>query len=385
MISSSEFSGKITIEDDWDLPSSNKNKMAYKEEPLLKENPGRFVLFPIHYHEIWQAYKNAEAKFWSAEEIELAEDTYSFESLSGKEKAFLIQSFSLLTSTDRLLGKSIFMPFGSEIQVPEARCYFGFQMMQENIHKELYNLFLQIFSERFLKIENANEEEGMVTDTVNEFPSLSKKLAWAQQYILESDEHFSLKIIALGVYEYLFSCSTSAMMLFFAHVENKDVKNLIPFTRYKTEFPGLVKSTAKIMRERRSTLRFVAIIKDLLVNKPSQEYVTKIIKQVVEIEKETVREMLMHAGNQLSLNGTMVNYQDIALHIEFQANECANVLGYQDVFPNTRQTPLKNVMAVYTIESENDGDEPTKMPSSAPVSKNTESSANQAFTLNADF
>lgn len=91
----------------------------------------------------------------------------AFQKLSGKEKAFVVQAYSILTSTDKMLqGKSVFTPFGTEIQIPEGRCFFGFQMMQENIHKELYNLFLQLFGEKFFA-EN-DEQEQVIQDTVNE-------------------------------------------------------------------------------------------------------------------------------------------------------------------------------------------------------------------------
>nr|KAJ3423105.1 Ribonucleoside-diphosphate reductase subunit M2 [Polyrhizophydium stewartii] len=116
------------------------------DEPLLKPNPRRFVLFPIQFHDVWQAYKNAEANFWSAEEVEMSDDLDDFESLSRKEQSFILQAVSSLCVGSGVATETILSRFSDEIQIPEARCFFGFELMQKNIHGELCTVVLDMLS-----------------------------------------------------------------------------------------------------------------------------------------------------------------------------------------------------------------------------------------------
>ncbi|KAJ3065191.1 Ribonucleoside-diphosphate reductase subunit M2, partial [Podochytrium sp. JEL0797] len=117
------------------------------DEPLLKANNKRFVLFPIMYSKIWLAYKNAEAKFWSAEEVEFFEDADDFAKTSAKERACIQHALAAMSVNDLLAGdEPLISRLSDEIQVPEARCFFGFQIMQKNIHAEVLNVLLDVFS-----------------------------------------------------------------------------------------------------------------------------------------------------------------------------------------------------------------------------------------------
>lgn len=109
-----------------------------REEPLLKENKQRFVLFPIKHTRVWEMYKQAEASFWTAEEVDLASDMRDWEKLTGDEKHFISHVLAFFAASDGIVNENLAMRFSSEVQIPEARAFYGFQMAMENIHSEMY-------------------------------------------------------------------------------------------------------------------------------------------------------------------------------------------------------------------------------------------------------
>jgi ribonucleotide reductase beta subunit family protein with ferritin-like domain len=119
---------------------NDDEKTEFKPEPVLIENNKRFVLFPIQYNDIWQAYKSLESKFWTAEDVELSDDVQGFHDLQGKAKSHVLQCLSLVLVNSR--HQNIPYQLSSEIQVPEARCFYGFEIMQTSIHQELAGLMM---------------------------------------------------------------------------------------------------------------------------------------------------------------------------------------------------------------------------------------------------
>ena len=112
------------------------------DEPMLKENPNRFVLFPIQHHDIWDMYKKAEASFWTAEEVDLNSDRKEFEKLSENEQHFIKYTLAFFAASDGIVNENLLMNFSNEVQWPEARCFYGFQIAIENIHSEVYSLLI---------------------------------------------------------------------------------------------------------------------------------------------------------------------------------------------------------------------------------------------------
>merc|ERR1712242_597022 len=126
------------------------------EEPLLKENPRRFVILPIQYNAIWQMYKKVEASFWTAEEVDLSSDTKDWEKLKEDEKYFIKNVLAFFAASDGIVNENLVERFMKEVQVPEARCFYGFQIAIENIHSEMYSLLIDTF------IKEAAERERVV-------------------------------------------------------------------------------------------------------------------------------------------------------------------------------------------------------------------------------
>jgi ribonucleotide reductase beta subunit family protein with ferritin-like domain len=119
--------------------------MVSSEEFILKENPNRFVLFPIKYHDIWQMYKKAEASFWTVEEVDLSKDEADWESLNDDERYFISHILAFFAASDGIVNENLAANFSVEVQIPEARFFYGFQIMMENIHSEMYSLLIDTY------------------------------------------------------------------------------------------------------------------------------------------------------------------------------------------------------------------------------------------------
>src|SRR5579871_5717704 len=151
--------------------------MTTMEEPILQENKDRFVLFPISHQEIWQMYKKAEASFWTAEEIDLSPDLYDWEHrLNEDERFFISHVLAFFAASDGIVNENLLERFSNEVQVPEARCFYGFQIMMENIHSETYSLLI----DTYIKEQAQRYRLFHAIDTV---PAVKKKAEWALRWI----------------------------------------------------------------------------------------------------------------------------------------------------------------------------------------------------------
>ena len=150
------------------------------DEPLLMENPSRFVLFPIQNHQIWEMYKKHVASFWTAEEIDLGSDLTDWEKLSKDEQHFVKTVLAFFAASDGIVLENITEKFCSEVQLPEARCFYGFQIAMENIHSETYSLLIDTY------IKN-QEEKSKLFNAVANYPIINEKAQWAMNWINDSN------------------------------------------------------------------------------------------------------------------------------------------------------------------------------------------------------
>jgi len=165
-------------------------------EPLLEENPNRFVLFPIHYPDIWSMYKKAEASFWTAEEIDLQSDLSDWLRLSQDEKHFISHILAFFAASDGIVLENLAGRFMREIQIPEARCFYGFQQAIENIHSETYALLLDTY------IREPREKNRLLR-AIETIPCVKKKAEWAIKWIT-SAEGFAERLVAFAAVEGIF-------------------------------------------------------------------------------------------------------------------------------------------------------------------------------------
>ena len=278
--------------------------MQEETELLLRENKDRFVILPIKYPEIWEMYKKSEASFWTSEEIDLSDDLKHWENLNPGEKHFISHILAFFAASDGIVNENLAVNFMSEVQLPEARCFYGFQIMMENIHSETYALLIDTY------IKDPAEKDRLfhAIDTV---PCVGKKAEWALKWI--NNGTFAERLIAFAAVEGIFF-SGSFCSIF--------------WLKKRGLMPGLTFSNELISRDEGSHCEFACLLYRMLENKLSKEAATKIITDAVEIEKEFVSDALP-----VSLIG--MNAKMMGQYIEFVADRWLNELGYDKVYNAT--------------------------------------------------
>ncbi|EXC33366.1 Ribonucleoside-diphosphate reductase small chain [Morus notabilis] len=275
---------------------------AIPEEPLLAPNPDRFCMFPIQYPEIWEMYKKAEASFWTAEEVDLSQDVLQFEALTPDEKHFITHVLAFFAASDGIVLENLAGRFMKEVQVAEARAFYGFQIAIENIHSEMYSLLL----ESYIK---DSAEKTRLFHAIDTVPCIAKKAQWALRWI-DGSESFAERIIAFACVEGIFF-SGSFCAIF--------------WLKKRGLMPGLTFSNELISRDEGLHCDFACLLYSLLRKKLSEERVKAIVRNAVEIEREFVCDALPCAL--VGMNGALMSQ-----YIEFVADRLLGALGCGKVY-----------------------------------------------------
>merc|ERR1719159_579686 len=172
---------------------SEQYKELEKEDPLLQENPNRWVMFPIQHQEIWEMYKKHEASFWTAEEVDLSQDGRDWEQLTDQERHFVKHVLAFFAASDGIVLENLAGQFSCEVQAPEARAFYGFQMMMENIHSETYSLLIEQYVRDPV-------EKDRIFDAIHTMPAVSAKAAWAVQW-MNRHNSFAERLVAFAAVE----------------------------------------------------------------------------------------------------------------------------------------------------------------------------------------
>ena len=275
------------------------------EEPILKENKDRFVLFPIEHHDIWDMYKKAEASFWTAEEIDLNPDLQDWnKKLNDDERHFIKHVLAFFAASDGIVNENLAVNFMNEVQYAEARCFYGFQIMMENIHSETYSLLIDTYIKD-------NAEKDKLFHSIETLPCVGKKAAWALKWI--ESESFAERLIAFAAVEGIFF-SGSFCSIF--------------WLKKRGLMPGLTFSNELISRDEGLHCDFACLLYSQLENKLSKERIAEIIADAVEIEKEFVSDALP-----VRLIG--MNADLMCQYIEFVADRLLVALGCSKKFNAT--------------------------------------------------
>jgi len=238
-------------------------------EPILVENSDRFVLFPIKHHDIWKFYKQAEASFWTAEEIDLGQDHHDWEhKLTDNERHFIKHVLAFFAASDGIVNENLAINFLNEVQYPEARCFYGFQIMMENIHAETYSLLIDTY------IKDTREKDFLF-HAVENLPCVGKKADWALRWIEKGS--FAQRLIAFAAVEGIFF-SGSFCSIF--------------WLKKRGLMPGLSFSNELISRDEGLHCDFACLLYNNLVNKLPEAEVVQIITEAVEYEKEFVTDAI---------------------------------------------------------------------------------------------
>ena len=268
-------------------------------EPLLELSNDRFVLLPIQYNDIWEMYKKSMASFWTAEEIDLYQDLNDWEKLNDDEKHFIKHILAFFSASDGIVNENLAIRFYNEVQIPEARCFYGFQIAMENIHAETYGLLIDTY------IKDAKEKDYLFK-AVDNIPCITKKADWALKW-LSSQDNFALRLIAFAAIEGIFF-SGSFCAIF--------------WLKKRGLMPGLTFSNELISRDEGLHTDFACLLYKYIENKPSKEQVLELVTEAVEFEQEFITEALP-----VSLIG--MNADLMKQYIEFVADRLLMELGYE--------------------------------------------------------
>ena len=240
------------------------------EERILKENPDRFVIFPIQHNDIWQYYKKAEASFWTAEEIDLQQDLVDWDSkLNDDERFFIKHILAFFAASDGIVNENLAENFVREVQYPEARFFYGFQIMMENIHSETYSLLI----DTYIKDE---KERNVLFHALDNFDAIREKAQWALRWI--ESESFAERLIAFAAVEGIFFSGAFCSLF---------------WLKKRGLMPGLTFSNELISRDEGLHCDFaVHLHNHHLVNKVPKERIHQIITEALDIERVFITESL---------------------------------------------------------------------------------------------
>lgn len=272
-------------------------------EPILQENPNRFVVFPIQHHDLWEFYKKAEASFWTAEEIDLASDLVDWrKKLNDDERHFIKHVLAFFAASDGIVNENLAENFVREVQYPEAKFYYGFQIMMENIHSETYSLLIDTY------ITDPAEKMHLFR-AIDTIPAVKKKAEWALRWIKNST--FQERLIAFAAVEGIFF-SGSFCSIF--------------WLKKRGLMPGLSFSNELISRDEGSHTDFaVHLHNHHIVNKVSEDRIKEIILSALEIEKEFITEAL--PVKLIGMNSDLMKQ-----YLEFVTDRLLADLGCEKVF-----------------------------------------------------
>jgi len=243
----------------------------FSQEPLLKDNPNRFVILPIQYDDIWSMYKKAQASFWTAEEVDLEKDLRDWnDKLKDDERYFISHVLAFFAASDGIVNENLVERFMQEIQVPEARCFYGFQIMMENVHSEMYSLLIDTYIKD-------REERNNLFNAIETFPAIKKKAQWALKWISSNEATYAERVIAFASVEGIFFSGSFAAIF---------------WLKKRGLMPGLSFSNELISRDEGLHTDFACLMYRHLVNKPSQERIYEIVRDAVDIECEFLTEAL---------------------------------------------------------------------------------------------
>merc|ERR1719258_25631 len=266
------------------------------------DNPHRWVMFPIQYPEVWEMYKKHEASFWTAEEIDLSQDMRDWEGLSNDEQHFIKHVLAFFAASDGIVNENLSTNFSDEIQEPEARAFYGFQMAMENIHSETYSLLIEQY------IRDPVEKERLF-DAIHTMPAVSEKAQWAVQW-MQRDNSFAERVIAFAAVEgILFSGSFCA----------------IYWLKKRGLMPGLTFSNELIFRDEGLHTEFACLLYQMLQNKLPDDVVHGLIRGAVNAERRFICDAL-------SCDLIGMNSELMTRYIEFVADRLLTALGHPKIF-----------------------------------------------------
>ena len=277
--------------------------MSETLEPLLREDENRYVMFPIQDDSIWKMYKKQVDCFWRAEEVDLSKDLADWAKLTADEKHFISMVLAFFAASDGIVMENLAMRFMNDVQLSEARAFYGFQIAMENIHSEMYSLLIDTYI-------HDSEEKSRLFCGVQNYPCISKKSEWAKRWIGDNRSSFASRLLAFACVEGIFFSSSFAS---------------IYWIKKRGLMPGLTLSNEFISRDEALHTEFAILLYSKLNKKLAKKRVHEIIHEAAEIEKEFITDAL--PCRLIGMNANLM-----CQYIEFVADRLSVQLGYEKIY-----------------------------------------------------
>jgi ribonucleoside-diphosphate reductase subunit M2 len=318
-------------------------------EPLLAPDDNRFVMFPIKYQDIWEMYKKQVDCFWRPEEIDLTKDLTHWNTLNDDEKHFVSMILAFFAASDGIVLENLATRFMNDVQVSEARAFYGFQIAMENIHSHTYSLLIETY------IKDTLHKETLF-NAISNYPCIKKKSDWAQKWIHDNRSGFATRLVAFACIEGIFFSGAFCSIF---------------WLKKRGLMPGLTFSNELISRDEALHCEFAILLYSKLLRKLDKARIHEIIKEAVEIESEFICDAL--PCRLIGMNSELMTQ-----YIQFVADRLVVQLGYKKIYNVSNCFPW---MELISLESKTNFFE-KKLGEYALANK---VGAQDAFELNEDF
>jgi ribonucleoside-diphosphate reductase subunit M2 len=272
-------------------------------EPLLTPDDNRFVMFPIKYQDIWEMYLKQVAQFWVPDEVDLSKDMSHWNSLSQHEQFFISMILAFFAASDGIVLENLAQRFMGDIQVSEARAFYGFQIAMENIHSHTYSNLIEHY------IKDSSEKDRLFNAITN-FPCIKKKSDWAQKWIHDHRSSFASRLVAFACVEGIFFSGAFCSIF---------------WLKKRGLMPGLTFSNELISRDEALHCEFAVLLYSKLLKKLDKNRIHEIIREAVEIETEFICEAL--SCKLIGMNSDLMTQ-----YIKFVADRLCLQLGYKKIY-----------------------------------------------------
>jgi ribonucleoside-diphosphate reductase beta chain len=293
------------------------NNLNVEDEYLLRKNNKRFVLFPIIHHDIYELYKRAESSFWTANEIDLSKDINDWEKLTYDEQNFIKNIIGFFAGSDGIIMENLACRFMDEIQIPEARAFYSYQIFNESIHSETYSLLINTYIKD-------QEEKLKIFNSIENIPSVAKKALWAYKWIENKDVNFATRLVAFAIVEGVFFSGSFCA---------------IYWLKKRGLMPGLTFSNELISKDEGMHCEHAILLYSKIENKLQENVVHQIFKEAVVIEKEFITESIPCA--MIGMNADLMKE-----YIEFVSDRLLVQLGYNKLWKSENPFPWMELISL---------------------------------------
>jgi ribonucleoside-diphosphate reductase subunit M2 len=286
-------------------------------EPILDENDDKFVMFPVQYNDIWDMYKKQVDCFWRAEEVDLSRDLTDWDTLNADEKKFISMILAFFAASDGIVLENLAVRFMGDVQIAEARSFYGFQIAMENIHSEMYSLLIDTYIKD-------SAEKNKFFHAIQNFPCIQKKADWAKKWIGDNRSSFASRLVAFAAIEGIFFSSSFAS---------------IYWIKKRGLMPGLTFSNELISRDEALHTEFAVLLYSKLQKQLPKKRIHEIIQEATEIEKEFICDAI--PCRMIGMNTNLMTQ-----YIEFVADRLCTQLGYDKIYNSANPFDFMELISV---------------------------------------